>query len=479
MAEGYLPLTPGFSTLAIHSGQKPEQWTSMAVVPPISLSTTFKQLAPGVHKGFEYGRSGNPTRNVLEECLASLDGAKHGLVFSTGLGALVTIVNMLKAGDHILSVDDVYGGTGRYLIQIAERFGVESSFVCPSECQKFKAALKPNTKLIWLESPTNPTLKIVDIKKVSDIAHSYNKDIIVVVDNTFLTSYFQRPLALGADISMYSLTKYMNGHSDVVMGAVCVNREDLHEQLRFLQNAIGAVPSPFDCYLVNRGLKTLAVRMREHMKNSYEVAKFLQSHPMVAKVIHPGLPDHPQYELSKRQTSGFSGMLSFYIGTKNGKIAGIEEATKFLQALKIFSLAESLGGYESLAELPSIMTHASVPPERRKELAITDNFIRLSVGLEDSEDLCKDLDQALKAAFVSIMTHASVPPERRKELAITDNFIRLSVGLEDSEDLCKDLDQALKAAFVCCCVSLQAVCRQSACMFISITIFTLFQIFII
>lgn len=399
MAEGYLPPTPGFATLAIHAGQKPEKWSSNAVVPPIELSTTYKQLAPGQHKGFEYSRSGNPTRNVLEECLASLDGAKHGLTFATGLGALVVIVNQLKSGDHVLSVDDVYGGTGRYLIQVAERFGVESSFVCASDLKKFQAAIKPNTKLIWLESPTNPTLKVVDIRKISDIAHNYNKDIMVVVDNTFLTSYFQRPLDLGADMVMYSLTKYMNGHSDVVMGAVCTNRDDIHEKLRFLQNTLGVVPSPFDCYMVNRGLKTLPVRMREHMKNSLIVAKFLENHPMAEKVIHTGLPNHPQYELSKRQSSGFSGMVSFYIGIKGGKSGGLDESTKFLQSLKIFSLAESLGGYESLAELPSIMTHASVPPERRKDLGISDNFIRLSIGLEDAKDLCNDLDQALRIAF--------------------------------------------------------------------------------
>ncbi|XP_046407588.1 cystathionine gamma-lyase [Ischnura elegans] len=398
MAEGFLPFSPGFATKAIHAGQKPEQWSSNAVVPPISLSTTFKQIAPGKHKGFEYSRSGNPTRNVLEECIASLDGAKHGLVFSTGLGALVAVINHFKAGDHVVSVDDVYGGTGRYLTEVGEKFGVETTYVDASDIEKFKAAIRPNTKLVWLESPTNPTLKVLDIKKIAEIAHKH-KDIIVVVDNTFLTSYFQRPLELGADIVMYSLTKYMNGHSDVVMGALCTNRDDLHESLRYLQNALGIVPSPFDCYLVNRGLKTLSLRMKQHMSNSLKVAHFLESHPLVIKVIHPGLPSHPQYEISRKQSSGCSGMLSFYMGNKDGKPATLEESTKFLQSLKIFSLAESLGGYESLAELPSIMTHASVPPERRELLGINDSLIRVSVGLEEADDLCNDLDRALKAAF--------------------------------------------------------------------------------
>ncbi|XP_071443487.1 cystathionine gamma-lyase isoform X2 [Hetaerina americana] len=347
---------------------------------------------------FEYSRSGNPTRNVLEECLASLEGAKYGLVFSTGLGALVVLVNHLKSGDHIVSVDDVYGGTGRYLAQVAKKFGVETTHVDASNIEKFKGAIRPNTKMVWLESPTNPTLKVVDIKRIADTSHKH-KDIIVVVDNTFLTSYFQRPLELGADVVMYSLTKYMNGHSDVVMGAVCTNREDINESLRFLQNSLGIVPSPFDCYLVNRGLKTLPIRMKQHMHNSLKVAHFLESHPLVHKVIHPGLQSHPQYEISRKQSSGFSGMLSFYLGSKNGKTATLEESTKFLQNLKIFALAESLGGYESLAELPSIMTHASVPPERREQLGISDSLIRLSVGLEDAEDLCNDLDSALKSTL--------------------------------------------------------------------------------
>jgi len=316
--EGFLQQQPGFATKAIHVGQEPEQWNSNAVVPPITLSTTFKQEAPAMHKGFEYARSGNPTRSVLEACLASLDDAKYALSFASGLGATTSVVHLLKAGDHMISVDDVYGGTYRY----------------------------------------------------------FNK----------------RPLNLGADVVVYSLTKFVNGHSDVVMGAVTTNNEDVHTRLRFLQNALGIVPSPFDCYLVNRSLKTLHIRMREHMKNGLEVARYLEKHPLVEKVMHPGLPSHPQHELAKRQCYGHSGVFSIYIK------GGPNESSEFLKALKYFALAESLGGYESLAELPSLMTHASIPREEREKIGITDSLVRLSVGLETSEDLIADLEQALKAA---------------------------------------------------------------------------------
>ncbi|XP_012721516.1 cystathionine gamma-lyase [Fundulus heteroclitus] len=389
---GFRTAFKSFATDAIHIGQEPEQWTSMAVVPPISLSTTFKQQSPGNHAGFEYSRSGNPTRNCLEKAVAALDGAKHCLAFASGLAATVAITHMLKKGDGIVCMDDVYGGTNRYFQRVAAGFGLETTFADCTKLELLKAALKPNTKLVWLETPTNPTMKVVDIKACSELVHEHSKDIVVVVDNTFMSAYFQRPLALGADICMYSATKYMNGHSDVVMGLVSVNREDLNERLRFLQNAIGGVPSPFDCYLCNRGLKTLHLRMEQHFKNGMAAAKFLEADPRVERVIFPGLPSHPQYEVMKKQCTGCPGMITFYIKGK------LEHATAFLSNLKMFAVAESLGGYESLAEHPAIMTHASVPEKERAVLGISDTLIRLSVGLEDAADIIEDLDQALNAA---------------------------------------------------------------------------------
>lgn len=382
---------PHFGTDALHAGQEPEKWKSMAVIPPISMSTTFKQFGPGDHAGFEYSRSGNPTRNCLEECIASLENGKHGLVFASGLAATHTTLLMLKKGDHMICMDDVYGGTNRLFRQIVSQYGIEIDFVDCTNAENVAAALRPNTAMVWIETPTNPTMKLVDIQAVANIVNS--KKIILVVDNTFMSSYFQRPLDLGADIVMHSMTKYMNGHSDVVMGCVATKSNEIEEKLRFLQNAAGSVPSPFDCYLVNRGLKTLHVRMKEHMKNGLAVAKFLEKHPLIEKVGHPGLPSHPQHELAKRQMRGFSGMVTFW------HTGGLAESQKFLKAIKVFTLAESLGGFESLAELPSVMTHASVKAEERAKLGITDNMIRLSVGLEDQEDLIGDLDQALTAAM--------------------------------------------------------------------------------
>ncbi|XP_061096345.1 cystathionine gamma-lyase-like [Conger conger] len=390
--DGFSGEFKSFATDAIHVGQEPEQWKSMAVVPPISLSTTFKQHGPGQHSGFEYSRSGNPSRNCLEKAVAAVDGARHCLSFASGLAATTTITHLLKAGDGIVCMNDVYGGTNRYFRRVAAHQGLDISFADCTQHDVLKTALKQNTKLLWIETPTNPTMKVVDIKACSEIAHEHSKDIIVVVDNTFMSAYFQRPLALGADICMYSATKYMNGHSDVVMGLVSVIREDLHERLRFLQNAIGAVPSPFDCYLCNRGLKTLHLRMRQHFRNAMALAKFLETDERVDKVIFPGLPSHPQYELTKRQSTGCPGMITFYIKGK------LENASTFLSNLKLFALAESLGGYESLAEHPAIMTHASVPENERAKLGISDTLIRLSVGLEDAEDIIADVDQALTAA---------------------------------------------------------------------------------
>uniref|UniRef100_A0A8C3A293 Cystathionine gamma-lyase n=1 Tax=Cyclopterus lumpus TaxID=8103 RepID=A0A8C3A293_CYCLU len=390
---GFSAAYKSFATEAIHIGQEPEQWKSMAVVPPISLSTTFKQHGPGNHAGFEYSRSGNPTRNCLEKAVAALDGAKYCIAVASGLAATVTITHMLKTGDGIVCMDDVYGGTNRYFQRIACESGLEVSFADCTKPELLKAALKANTKLVWIETPSNPTMKVVDIKACSQVAHEYNKDIVVVVDNTFMSAYFQRPLALGADVCMYSATKYMNGHSDVVMGLASMNRDDLYERLKFLQNALGCVPSPFDCFLCNRGLKTLHLRMERHFKNGMAAAKFLEADPRVERVIFPGLPSHPQHEVVKRQCTGCPGMITFYIKGK------LEHANAFLSNLKLFAIAESLGGYESLAEHPAIMTHASVPEQERIDLGISDTLIRLSVGLEDEEDIIEDLRQALAAAF--------------------------------------------------------------------------------
>ncbi|XP_011643301.1 putative cystathionine gamma-lyase 2, partial [Pogonomyrmex barbatus] len=336
-------------------------------------------------KRFSYGRSGNPTRNVLETCLAALE---DGFCFSSGLGATTAITSLIKAGDHLIAGDDLYGGTNRYIQKCLSNQDVKSTFVDMTDVQNVVDAIQPNTKMIWLETPTNPMMKITDIKAVADSLKFSRSDIILVVDNTFLTCYFQKPLDLGADIVMYSLTKYMNGHLDIIMGAAITRRDDLAERLRFLQNAMGIVPSPFDCAMVNRSLKTLELRLQQHMKNCLAVAKFLESHPYVERVLHPYLPSHPQYELTLKQTSGHSGMLSFYLKG---------DSVKFLKALKIFTLAGSLGGSESLAELPSTMSHASVPEDMRAKLGITDQLIRLSVGLETEQDLIADIKQALEA----------------------------------------------------------------------------------
>ncbi|XP_037086312.1 cystathionine gamma-lyase-like [Pollicipes pollicipes] len=390
MAE-YLPTDPHFATRAICEGNEPEQWNSRAVVPPISLATTFKQDGPAEHRGFEYSRSGNPTRNAMEKCYASLEKAKYGMAFASGLAATTTIVHMLSSGDHIVSMDDLYGGTNRYLTKVASRMGIETTFVDAVNTQHVADAIKDSTRLVWVETPTNPTMKLVDIAAVAQVVKEHPK-VKLVVDSTFMSPYFQQALALGADIVMHSATKYINGHSDVVMGLVATNQDDVHDSLRFLQNAIGPVPSPFDCYLVNRSIKTLAVRMRQHSTSALEVARFLEKHPAVERVLHPGLESHPQYALARRQTSGPSGMLSFYIR------GGLAESRAFLQALKLVALAESLGGYESLAELPSLMTHAAVSEEERARLGISDSLLRVSVGLEDTQDIIDDLDRALRSA---------------------------------------------------------------------------------
>jgi len=382
-----------FATKALHTGQDPEKWKSRMVVPPITLSTTFKQLEPG--KGeYEYGRSGNPTRFCLEECVADLESGTHGHAFSSGLAATNAIITtFLKTGDHIITSDDVYGGTNRLFNRVLKNLGITASFVNLEDLDSVKNAFKPETKLVWIETPTNPTMKIIDIRSVCDIAREHGA--LTVVDNTFMSSYFQRPILLGADMTFHSATKYMNGHSDVVMGLVVTKTKELHDKLYFTQYAVGAVPSPFDCYMVNRGLKTLHVRMERHFENAKLVIKFLKSHPKIESINYPGDESHPRFGITKKNATGCSGMMAFWL-----KDADLSVSTKLLQSLKVFTLAESLGGFESLAELPAVMTHASVPEAARKSLKIGDNFVRLSVGIEDGESLVEDLRQALDAAYL-------------------------------------------------------------------------------
>ncbi|KYQ47090.1 Cystathionine gamma-lyase [Trachymyrmex zeteki] len=377
----------GFATIAIHAGQDPDQWNHCSVVPPLVMSATFKQDSPALPRHFGYGRICNPTRNVLEICLAALENGKHAFCFSSELGTLTAIIGLLEAGDHLIVEDDLYGGTNSYIQNCSSKQGVQHTFVDMTDVQNVKNAIQPNTKMIWLETPTNPLMKLTDIKAVAESLKS-RPDIILVVDNTFLTCYFQKPLDLGADIAMYSLTKYMNGHTDVIMGAAITRRDDLAQKLQFNQTVMGIIPSPFDCALVNRSLKTLELRMQKHMKNGLAVAMFLDSHPNIEKVIHPLLSSHPQHQLALTQQTGHSGMISFYLKG---------DSKRFLLALKVFVLAVSLGGYQSLAELPSVMTHESVPEDMRANLGVTDQLIRLSVGLETEHDLIADLKQALDA----------------------------------------------------------------------------------
>lgn len=383
---------PHFGTAATHAGQDPDQWSFRSVVPPISLSTTFKQSVPGVPDPYEYSRSGNPTRGVFEKCVAALEGAEFGIATSSGLAAQNLLCHMLKSGDHVLCMNDLYGGTFRYFNELTTKYGVERSFVDISNLDNLRASLQDNTKMVWLESLSNPLLRYVDLEAAVEIIRGRNKDIIVVVDNTFLTPYFLRPLQLGATIVYHSVTKYLNGHSDVVMGVICTNNKQLAEKMVYLQNATGVVPSPFDCYLANRGLKTLHLRMQQHQRGALAVAHLLAASPLVEEVIYPGLPSHPQHAAISRQCTGFSGMVSFKIK------GGIENVKKFFSALKVLTLAESLGGYESLVDYPTTMTHASIPKEQREAIGITENLVRCSVGLEDVQDLLDDLTQALKAS---------------------------------------------------------------------------------
>ncbi|CDW59467.1 Cystathionine gamma-lyase [Trichuris trichiura] len=395
-----------FATDALHVGQEPDQWAHHEIVPPICLATTFKQPAPAQPKTFDYARGGNATRFCLEQCIASLEAAKYCKTFASGLAAISAITAILKPGDAILALSDMYGGTMRFFNQVLGKVGIKyimADFVG----KNVEEYLTPDVKMIWIESPTNPLLRIVDIKEVCAIAKK-TEGLLTVVDNTFMSPYFQRPLALGASMTVHSVTKYINGHSDVIMGCVCTDSKEIFEHLNFQQLAVGAVPSPFDCYLVNRGIKTLHLRMRAHEENGFEVARFLEKHPLVESVIFPGLSSHPQHELHVKQTTGTSGMVSFYIrGSKT-------EAVTFLKSLKVSN---------NIKELYIIVKQS--------------RFLRLLSRSEDTK-VWRNTRKAL-------MTHASVPEKIREQLGITDNLIRLSVGLEDPEDLKADLDNALKA----------------------------------
>ena len=375
-----------FETRAIHAGCEPDSGTG-AIMTPIFQTSTYVQESPGKHKGYDYSRTHNPTRTALERNIASLEEGKHGLAFSSGMSAITTITQMLNAGDHIICSDDVYGGTFRLFDKVLKKFNLEFDFIDLTNLQSLERYIKNTTKLVWLESPSNPLLKLIDIEATARIAKS--RGIVTVVDNTFATPFFQKPLKLGADIVMHSTTKYLNGHSDVIGGALVMNDQELYTKLQFLQNAAGGVPGPFDCFLVLRGIKTLAIRMERHAGNALKIAQFLENHPKVRKVIYPGLSSHPQHELAKRQMAGFGGIVTFFIK------GGLEAARKFLERVKVFSLAESLGGVESLIEHPAIMTHASLPKEIREKIGISDELIRVSVGIENIDDLIDDLKNAL------------------------------------------------------------------------------------
>jgi len=376
------------ATRAIHAGQSPDPTTG-AVMTPIYATSTYVQESPGKHKGYEYSRTKNPTRDAYEKCIADLESGTRGFAFASGMAASATVLEILQPGDHIIAMDDLYGGTYRLLERVRKRSaGIHVSFVDLTKPEKIASEVRPNTKLLWVETPTNPMLKLVDLKKVAEIAKSFK--LISVADNTFATPMIQRPLELGFDIVVHSATKYINGHSDIVGGiAIVGSNAELAEQIGFLQNATGAIAGPFDSFLALRGVKTLSVRMERHCENALELAAWLESHPKVAKVIYPGLKSHPQYELAKKQMAMFGGMIT--VELKNN----LQETIKMLERCKLFALAESLGGVESLIEHPAIMTHASVPSVQREMLGIKDGLIRLSVGIEALADLKEDLNQAL------------------------------------------------------------------------------------
>ncbi|TMD51386.1 MAG: cystathionine gamma-synthase [Chloroflexi bacterium] len=375
-----------FATKAIHAGQEPDPSTG-SIMTPIYQTATYAQAGLGEHKGFEYSRTSNPTRAALETCIAALEEGAYGLAFASGMAAESAILSLLSAGDHVVSCDDTYGGTYRIFERVMRRYNVEFSYVPADKVANYEKAIRPNTKMIWLETPTNPLLRLIDIQAIAALAHSRN--LLVVVDNTFASPYFQRPLKLGADIVVHSTTKYINGHSDTIGGALVTSNEEAYQSIKFYQNAAGGVPGPFDAWLTLLGLKTLAVRMRQHEANAQAVAAFLQEHPRVERVYYPGLPSHPDYALAKRQMSGFGGMVSFqFKGT-------YQDVAQMVRRFKVFTLAESLGGVESLVCHPASMTHGSIPKDIRESRGLTDTLLRLSVGIEDIEDILADLEHVL------------------------------------------------------------------------------------
>ncbi|NND52499.1 MAG: cystathionine gamma-synthase [Flavobacteriaceae bacterium] len=376
-----------FNTKTIHGGQEHDPAYG-AVMPPIYQTTTYAQSTPGGHKGFEYSRTHNPTRTALENSLASIENGKHGLAFASGMASIDAVIKLLEPGDEVISTNDLYGGTYRLFTKVYEKYGIKFHFIGMENAAKIETYINANTKLIWIETPTNPMLNVIDIKSIAALART--RQILLAVDNTFATPYLQQPLTLGADIVMHSATKYLGGHSDVVMGALVVNDDDLAEKLAFLQNASGAVSGPQDCFLMLRGIKTLHIRMQRHCENGKKVAEFLADHPKIEKVYWPGFKDHPNHDIAKSQMKDFGGMLSFItIGND------YNEAIRIVENLRLFTLAESLGGVESLSGHPASMTHASIPKEEREKTGVVDSLIRLSVGIEDAEDLIDDLKQAL------------------------------------------------------------------------------------
>ncbi len=378
-----------FGTRAIHAGQEPDPATG-AIMTPIFQTSTYVQESPGKHKGYAYARGKNPTRNALEKCIASLENAKHGLCFSSGMGAIDAVVKLLKPGDEVLAGDDLYGGTYRMFTKVFGQFGIKFHFVNMNDPSSLSAHINSNTKLIWVETPTNPMMNIVDIKACADVAKKH--DLILCVDNTFASPYLQNPLSLGANIVMHSVTKYLGGHSDVVMGALCMNDDSLFERLAFIHNSCGATPGPMDSFLVLRGIKTLHLRMKAHCANGKAIAEFLKSHPKVDKVYWPGFTDHPNHSIAKSQMKDFGGMISFTL-----KGNSLDQAFRLASSTRVFSLAESLGGVESLIGHPATMTHASIPKAERERAGVVDSLLRLSVGVEDMEDLVEDLKQALSS----------------------------------------------------------------------------------
>jgi cystathionine gamma-lyase/cystathionine beta-lyase len=376
-----------FGTKAIHAGQEPDPTTG-AIMTPIYQTSTYVQESPGSHKGYAYARGKNPTRTALEKCIAALEGAKHGLCFSSGMGAIDAVAKLLRPGDEVITGDDLYGGTYRMFTKVFAHFGITFHFIDLKDPNNIKKHINSNTKLLWIETPTNPTMQIVDIEVCGKIAKEHK--LIFAVDNTFASPYLQNPLAMGADIVMHSVTKYLGGHSDVVMGALCVNDDKLFEQLAFIHNSCGATPGPQDSFLVLRGIKTLHVRMDRHCENGRKVAEFLKTHPKIEKIYWPGFEDHPSHDIAKKQMRDFGGMISIVL-----KDCDLQKTFKIASSFEVFSLAESLGGVESLVNHPATMTHASIPKEERERVGVVDNLLRLSVGIEHIDDLIADLKQAL------------------------------------------------------------------------------------